>query len=224
MENGVDPDKFRFSFSHWENYSQCPRRWKFKNVDCLPTAPVGPAAQRGTIIHGQCDAYVMNESDKVPDIDFHLDVLEDLRNFNGDKGCEDKVEYSAAWEILPKKSADTHYVLIFDAWRVNDGTLEIFEWKTGKPKDSHQDQRKFYITGGFAKYDFQNIEATTYYLDGTEGPQNTKAKRSAQPTLIKLWKDRRELMLEDNFYPPRTGFHCRWCDFSRLKKGPCPVG
>jgi hypothetical protein len=214
-------EKFRFSFSQWEDYSGCPRRWRFKNIDLLPTSPIGSAGARGLLIHDQVDAYVSGDRDMPPDITHHLDVLDKLRESTNEKASEDKREFNAEWKQNPKKAPDTSYVLIMDAWERDGSHLHIFEWKTGKPKDSHAEQRKFYITGGFALFEVDTIKATTYYLDGTSEPCTTNAKRSAIDKLIPLWQMRRQTMLDDNFYPPRPGNQCNWCDFSKRKGGPC---
>jgi hypothetical protein len=38
----------------------------------------------------------------------------------------------------------------------------------------------------------------------------------------KAWEAKIALMMNDTIFAPKPGIYCRWCSFSKDKKGPCP--
>jgi hypothetical protein len=216
----------RISFSKWENYSQCPRRYKYGEVDKLPRSPIGAAGQRGTAIHDQIESFIKGSKGVDCPVTYHRDVLDRFRNAgNGELLTEYKVAFTDNWERTVPEDRNARYVGVFDAvlHRPGSGEVEIGEWKTGKPKDTHGDQRRLYTLMAFLTWGPEVVTATTYYFDNTSSPQRLTAKSSAIPKLIKIWNERHDMIVNDNFFPPRPGFYCRWCDFSRAKGGPCPI-
>ena len=212
----------RKSFSQWENYAQCPRRWKHGYIDKLPRTSAGPAAQRGIAIHNSIEGYIQGEHDQPPTA-YHRDILDYFRNrSNGELVTEYAVEFDSGWNRTGPKESQSGWVGVFDAVLIRPGELEIGEWKSGKPKDSHADQRRMYTLMGFMAWPVDKVVATTYYFDGTSEPNRLTATRKAIPILKKQWDDRGKQMETDTFWPPRPGYHCRWCDFSKSKGGPCP--
>ena len=54
-----------WSYSKLLDYEQCPYRVKLKYLDKVPQGPA-PAAERGTMIHGYAEDYVMGKLNKLP--------------------------------------------------------------------------------------------------------------------------------------------------------------
>lgn len=218
---------FRVSFSQWENYQQCPRRWKHKSIDRLPTAPAGEAASRGTLIHSTVEAYI--NGGKVeglhpaisPD---YVEVFDEYRlHSNGDRWTERSIGLARDFLWAAPKGDTTFIMMVLDAVRFDGKVVHVGEWKSGKPKDTHGDQRKLYALGALQWWQAEEAYVTTYYLEDTEKPQRLKVPATAKPKLIKLWKDRFQQMEDDQVCAPRAGFYCRWCDFAKSKGGPCPL-
>jgi len=207
------------SFSQWSNYSECPRRWSHKYIDKLATDPAGPAAERGSIIHDQTEQYIKKQVD-TPVAKYHNDVLERFRNA-AVVGTEAKYYFDDKWYPTAPKSATAAYVVVFDAYILHPTEVEIGEWKTGKPKDEHAGQREIYALAGHRQFGLPKVTATTYYLDGTAPPDKLTMHDTAVKNQIIKWQKRREQMMEDTFWPPRPGYYCRWCSFSKTKGGPC---
>jgi hypothetical protein len=216
----------KISFSQWENYQECPRRWKHRYLDKLPTTPAGPAAQRGIAVHAEVETFLQTKG-KTPvqtKIE-HLDVLEDIiKREKGEIHTEYKMHFDEAWNRTHKDSENVAWVGVFDAVHVTPKRVEVFEWKTGKPKATHSDQRNIYTLMAFRTWGPEEVTATTFYLDGTEGPCKLSATKKSVNILINKWDNRRYNMINDTFWPPRPGFYCRWCDFAKSKGGPCEFG
>jgi hypothetical protein len=228
---------FRWSFSQWENYNSCPARWKYKSVLKVPGSPPGPAAARGLDIHASVEEYILG---KIPESELHtavkkkfIPVLDAFRNHpNGDRYCEKKLGFDADWYLCsPMSKTHTACVAVLDAVRytkktnVDEGFLHIGEWKSGKPKDTHRDQRLLYAMFGWKAWKPTRVEVTTYYLEDTGPPQRTTLQTEEGYEKLKgVWNDRIALMQRDQFCAPRPGIHCNWCDYAKKKGGPCAFG
>lgn len=223
-----------YSFSQWERYNQCPANWKYKVRDRLPTSPAGPAAQRGLEIHATIEAYINGAQPWTlhpaikPD---YVHVFDEFRRWSGgDRWTERKLGMDKEWSWASPEDPEKHVLMVLDVVAFHKpkagayGKLKIGEWKSGKPKDTHKDQRTIYALGGLTWWQADEVEVETHYVEGTADTERLIAKRSALPKLIRIWDDRFKQMEDDKICAPRPGRHCDWCDFSRLKGGPCRVG
>ncbi|HEY3473255.1 MAG TPA: PD-(D/E)XK nuclease family protein [Anaerolineales bacterium] len=220
---------FRWSFSQWESYNSCPARWKYRSVLKMPSSPPGPAAARGIEMHSECDDYIMGRREQRPLIvaPRYTEILNSFRDHeNGDRHCELRLAMDENWSIVGPREPGAALIAVLDAVRVtNDKVVHIGEWKSGKPKDTHGDQRKMYATFGLAKWYYaEEVRVTTYYLEDTAPPAQLIVKPTALPKLISIWDERRSLMQRDQICAPRPGIHCRWCDYAKAKGGPCAFG
>jgi hypothetical protein len=223
--DGVKPI-FRWSFSQWESYSSCPARWKYRHRDKLPGKPPGPAAARGLRIHDEVEQYITGgRADPPAEVaKKYYPILDEFKNHeNGDRYCEQMIVFDSEWAQCGRHDPQAALIMVLDALRfANDGVLHIGEWKSGRPKDTHGDQRKMYALGGLKKYKNPvEVRVTTYYLEDTAPPQQLVVKPTAEEKLVTLWTDRKALMERDEICAPRPGIHCRWCDYAASKGGPC---
>ena len=248
---GVPKPKFRASFSQWENYQTCPQKWKFASIMKLPRTPPGPAAARGLHMHDRAEKFIKGEiddvnnweeglmfGDKKPAV-IHPKYIPMLRQFrdqpNGERYTEKKMAFDSEWYLCPTSSEHAAFIAVLDAARIggdryvrdhpDNGKVFIGEWKSGKPKDTHVDQRKIYAMFGYKTWLYPHVEVTTYYLEDTAPPQRLVLKSEEGFERLKaLWKGRVEEMESNSICAPRPGFYCRWCDFAKNKGGPCQFG
>lgn len=232
---------FRWSFTSWATYNQCPAKYKFKYVQKCPTLPAGPAAARGTEIHENIADFItckFDDPEKLHPAINKEQMLPTLNAFrhhpNGQRHVELPIYVNEKWEDVLRGSADRWATMIFDAvraggdWRCDPGedpheeVVSVAEWKSGKPKDEHKDQRSVYAVAALARFHYQHeVRVTTYYVEGTAPPARLVVKRSAEEKLQALWKGRIDTMRADTIRAPRPGYYCNWCDFSKAKGGPC---
>lgn len=218
---------FRFSFSQWETYDQCPAKWKFGSILKLPRRPPGPAASKGIEVHASVEKYIRGEikADGLhPAIhDMYVGVFDTYKDHhNGDRWTEKKLAFDADWAICPPTSPYTSCIAILDAVKFSDGVLDIGEWKSGKPKDSHADQRKLYGMTGMRAWYAHEVRVTTYYLENTAPPERFTIKTEEGWQKMKnLWEGRIRTMQRDDMCAPRPSFGCRFCDYSARVGGPC---
>jgi hypothetical protein len=155
----------------------------------------------------------------------YVPVLATFRDHpNGDRHTELKMGLSNEWQLSGGfKGDNTWCVMVLDAVRVLDDVAYVGEWKSGKPKDTHADQRKLYALGALVKWPhITAVDVTTYYLEDTSPPQRLKAGASAADKLKALWQGRVEMMQKDSFCAPKPSWTCKWCEYSKQKGGPCP--
>lgn len=224
---------FRWSFSQWTTYNECPAKWKFGSVLKLPRKPPGPAASRGLDVHDTVERYIKNEggieilhSAISPK---YIPILDEFRNHQGgDKYAEKKLAFDAEWYICDPKSKFASCVAVLDAVKftkhlgTDRGVLDIGEWKSGKPKDNHADQRTLYAMFGMRFWYADEVKVTTYYLEDTSPPARTTLASETGFTKLKdMWGSRIMTMQRDQMCAPRPGYYCRWCDFSKASGGPC---
>jgi hypothetical protein len=243
----VDASTFRWSFSQWEAYDTCPLMWKFKRDKSIPRRPPGPAAARGLDMHDRAEKYIKGEIDLStamygdPEMRFgdkkpakihedYIPILDAYREHqNGDRHTEKKMAMDSEWFLCGPSTQHACCIAVLDACKFTvqpDGykILDIAEWKSGFPKERHADQRKLYSAFGLKGWLADEVRTTTYYLEGTAKPQRLVVKASAWDTLVNLWSDRRNRMINDNITAARPGDHCNWCDFAARKGGPCQFG
>lgn len=237
MQPSTEIKPFRWSFSQWENYAGCPRRWMYKSVMKLPSSPPGPAAARGLEMHDRAERYIKGELESIEapgELRFgdkkaatiaekYVHVLDDFKNHpNGERHTEFRMAFDDEWYLTGGyQSANTWCIAILDAVRGQHGVLNIGEWKSGKPKDTHVDQRKLYALAGFRRWLVDEVRVTTYYLEDTAPPDRLVVKATAEDKLKALWNGRVEQMQRDKICAPKPGVHCRWCDYAKAKGGPC---
>ena len=232
---------FKWSFSQWETYNQCPAKWRFKSVLKLPGLPTGPAAARGLDMHERCEKYIVGAIEKdyllngSPTATFgskraakidpaYLPVLDEFRDHpNGERYVEHRLGFDNEWYLSGGVSKTAWCIGVLDAARVN-GAVHIAEWKSGTPKETHSDQRKLYALFGLRRWFASEVRVTTYYLEGTADPQRLVVKSSAEEKLRDLWNGRVQQMQTDQICAPRPGEGCRWCDYSARVGGPCKFG
>lgn len=226
----LEKPAFRWSFSQWETYSQCPAKWKFGSVLKLPRQPPGPAAARGLEIHASVEEYCKHGDASVLHGAIkprYIPIFDELRlHENGDTYQELKLGFDVDWATCPPQAKTAACIAILDGVRfANNGVAHVYEWKSGKPKDTHPDQRKLYAVASLLKFKATKAVVTTFYLEDTEVPQRTVvSEKGVRETLIPLWNSRIHQMQRDQFCAPKPSFGCNWCDFAKKKGGPCKFG
>jgi hypothetical protein len=211
------------SYSKLSTYEGCHLKYKFRYKDNIRT-PKGPAAQRGTDLHGSAEGYLLGQKNTIrkelvpikqvlllvkkqePFVEQKVSLREDLLRV-----CD--------WDA---KEAYLHMVL--DSAYINGNEVHVQEWKSGKVYPDHADQRRVYALGALAQWTaMQEVTVTTYYID--QGVKKTlRIDRSQRTLLVGEYLPRFKAMENEKRFTPNPGRQCYWCDYSRRKGGPCPAG
>jgi RecB family exonuclease len=231
MPTPREPQITAWSYSRWRDHSGtsgCPARAKFKHIMRLPD-PGGPALQRGSEIHALAERYVRGDLDYMPDaLETFAEEFKALRELHA--ASPDDVLLEAEWafdaQMNPVRWNDGRAWLrakVDLAVLRPGGVIQIVDHKTGgvRPAES-EDQLELYGLAGFAWCEgVHEVRAELWYLDHGHLEQRTYPVAD-QPKLEKLWRNRVAPMLADRKFPARPSAEsCRFCPYSKAKKGPC---
>jgi CRISPR/Cas system-associated exonuclease Cas4 (RecB family) len=198
----------------------------------------GPAAERGTQIHNRIEHYIRGIDVRLPwDAERPMEgvpplgsshplhgVVNRLKNWpGGDRHVERKLGFDIDWDLHPHDADDTAYMVVLDAVGYANGTVEIAEWKSGKPREEHGEQRLLYGLAGLRTWLPKKVTVTTYYVDMTGPAKRITVTPDNEQELKDMWSNRRETIINDKILAPRPNDKCRWCYLRKSAGGPCPM-
>lgn len=238
-----------WSYSRWQDYVQCPFKAKCKIIDKMKE-PDSPAGKNGTRVHvlaaalatgkvppldKQTEEYrkeaMVVAKGKIPsELETFAEEFKALRK-RGDVRVEAQWAFDKNWEIADwfdwnnawlRVKVDLFYLVTERKGKNVVTGCVIRDWKTGKKKDDHEQQRSLYALGAFLTFpDVQWVEVSHCYLDAGEEGGPERWTRDQLPELQKEWINRTHAMLNDTTFAPRAGRYCEWCVASKAKGGPC---
>jgi len=209
-----------WSLSQYNLYKKCPTAYKFRVVE-QRADPAGPAAARGTDIHAQLESYLATGKWSGNIREFTRLKAEDMRAQT--YVAEMRIALNSEWEPVEWKDPTAWVRGVVDAFRCAVEEINMGEWKTGKVYDDHVNQRRLYLVLALSMFPgVQRAKIETIYAD-QDHAQSSELAREDLTAEQEYWKEAAKPMLQDTFFSPRPGVHCRWCTFSREKGGPCQV-
>jgi ATP-dependent exoDNAse (exonuclease V) beta subunit len=237
-----------WSFSRKQNYDQCPRRAKFLYVDKLrePDAK-SPALAKGTRVHALAAAWVTK---RLPDFDawdgkellqYKAELEKVIRSktiplelarfeeefrvlIKAKARCEEMWNLGRDWRIIPGKDYNPNVWLRVkvDSHYIQKGRAVVHDYKTGKYKPDHAQQREIYAIAALEFYpDAESVTVYHDYLD--QGVEMHDAWDARDLSKLKVaWERRTAAMLKDTTFEARPSpDNCRWCTFKKSLGGPC---
>lgn len=228
-----------WSYSRLSTYEQCPQLAKYKYIDKLPE-PGSPAMERGSAIHKAAEDFLNGTIPRLPaSLQFYGDEAKRVRKMR--KADPESVTVETTWafradwtETKWNDWAGCRLRVKLDVAQLEDDTLTITDWKTGKysPQwnlQGYVDQVELYATAALTLYggDLPAVRVVPrlVFLDaGVVYPhlEETKVFTVADaPRLRKTWEKRAKPMLADKKFAPRPSSKCRWCHFRKENGGPC---
>lgn len=201
-----------WSFSRYQTYTQCPLKAKLQFIDKLRIAP-SPAMDRGRDMHKLCETFLKTPRAKIPP-ELERFKLE-LRAIKKDKA---KAEVEWAFDANYSKVDWFHYKAWLrvktDALIIKPPLARLIDFKTGRPKEDHEEQLSLYALAAFQMDSrIQTAVTELWYLDtGDMTPFTFQRKQMAD--LQDEWEEKTKAMLSDTEFVANPGFLCRFCDFS----------
>jgi DNA helicase-2/ATP-dependent DNA helicase PcrA len=100
--------------------------------------------------------------------------------------------------------------------RLDDGSYEIIDYKTGKPKDENlesedKEQLLIYQIAGQILFGEKIKKLTYYYLDNNSKISFLGTDKEVEQMKAKITKIIGEIQKSD--FPPKPGMMCKYCDF-----------
>lgn len=220
-----------WSFSRYNTYAQCPAKFKYQNIDKLPT-PTSDAMEFGKTVHKAAEDYLLGRRpDIIPELETRTDLLHAL------KGLDTRVEQNwgfardwspTGWFKEAGKPNPWLRAKLDVGIDYGDGSFEVIDWKTGKKRGDNQEQMQLFAVAVMAKY--PNVHTVNTRLSYTKLQPGEASEtygeyfRQDYDTLVKTWERRVKPMMEDETFEPTPNRLCGWCPFSNANGGPCLAG
>jgi len=237
------PENLRLSYSQINTYLDCPLKYKYAYVYAIPSRPTAPLSF-GTDIHQVLKEfysrlkdgnrlnygdlkkiYTKNWTGTGYEDGMQLErykakgfkLLEDFYNTNKDNPS---TPLYIEEEFLIKIKGHRLKGFIDRIDQLPDGSVEVIDYKTGKPKNESVLQGNVQLNiYAIACQEVMNLDPSVlslYYLEGNR-------KISIAPDAQQL-DDTKQLILGvidkvlTRDFPAKPGMQCKWCDFSTI----CP--
>jgi len=212
-----------WSYSRLSSWERCAFAAKCKYVDKLKE-PTNDAMLRGGKIHKKAESYINGELKSAPpelrSVRSFLLKLRKLKTLT-----EQQWSFDKNWQPVEWFSPATYVRMVVDAASsINNFKRLIVDHKTGKMRETHNDQLSLYALGTFYREPaVKTVDVQVNYIDhGIQSPKKPRTfERSEMKKLRKYWEGRARPMLLDKTFKPNPGYYCRWCHFRRSNNGPC---
>lgn len=214
-----------WSYSSLSQFEQCPRSWKYKNIDKMP-APKGPGLERGIIVHEMLE-HALRGSRPIRKHEFDSWLGKLVKKYRALKGLrvEESVHVDRQWEQVRNQHG---YYIPPGTWAT--GKLDMVapgflgDWKTGGVYlDKHEDQAELYalmltVITGIATWDCDLIYTDHQHVEPLHFDFSDPAYFEERK---KAWTKRALKIFSEKRFPKKPGRHCSWCPYHEKKGGPC---
>lgn len=214
---------------------------KLRYLDKIPEPP-SPAMQRGIEIHKKAEDYIKGVLKRLPKelVSFHKQFkkLRDIYSKCNKKDAykisiEDNWAFTSTWSQTQWNDWVNCWVRMkLDcAYQTKDGTLDIYDWKTGKFRPDNQEdyieQVELFALGAFLMYGHIDIvkpkliyvdQGIVYPILGSLEEAELTFKREDLGKLKGIWTKRTGPMMRDRKFAPRPNNFCSWCHFRKSNK------
>jgi hypothetical protein len=209
-----------WSYSRLSDYEACPRRAKYKHLDRL-VEPSGPALQRGSDIHKECEGYVTGRLTELPKSLARFPEEFAALRARKDVECERQLAVTSSWQPCDWFAANAWLRVVVDATyagAADEAGRVLLDYKTGRVYPDKVDQLDLYGLIAFAYHPgIKRVDSAFWYLDAGEVIARSLVVTELDK-LKKKWTKRVAPLLADERFDPKPGDPCRWCHFGQAGK------
>ena len=206
-----------WSYSRYGTWKKCPAQLKF-SMEFVGERLQHPAAARGQNMHSNIENYLLGKVELMLELAYYKTFLDQIRD---DAVPELPLALDSDWNPVDWDDPNRWWRGVLDCVVELGNDVYIYDWKSGQEYADHRDQREIYASAyESAVGPFSKIVVIHCYLDKK---QNTISvfKPEDLPPIRKKWEKNVQEMFDDELMVPNPGFHCRFCQFSRERNGPC---
>lgn len=221
-----------WSYSRWDKHHTCPLRFKLETLDGRKE-PDNDGMRRGKKTHDVLAAFLQPtavwDGVSVPaEAGKQAPLVAQLKQPEfGNVVIEQQWGFNRQWAATGwfAKANDPHGETwlrsILDVGVLyGDNTVEVIDWKTGKPRGTHDDQMELFAVSVLTKFPFvEAVDTRLAYTDFDHAEYGGPYPRRDLDKLIAKWEDKVRPMFEDTVYLPRPNEGCKFCPFSRSATG-----
>lgn len=205
------------SYSGLSLYKQCPARWAEQYINGN-REPSGPAAQRGTMLHEQLEAFFKGGQWPIEPgaLMPWYGLMRSLRHHS--PVPEQALAVTAGWNPVGFDDPNAYFRGKIDLSYTDDGVPVIVDFKSGRVYDSHEDQGMAYVA---LSPDADEYRVRFIYLDNYPTIREWVISGAARVEYVAKLREQIEEVRSAEEYPPTPGDHCRWCALSWRRGGTC---
>ena len=209
-----------WSYSSLTAFETCPRR--FHEVKILKNFadPPNEAAMHGNEVHKALELDLKGEKALPEKYKEYRPLIERVKAAPGKKLVEFKFALTQGFKPVGFFDKGAWVRGVIDFGLVNPKTAVILDWKTGKPKDDH-DQLKLFAAVAFHTYPYIETVHTGYAWLGHNKLQQEKFTREELPGIWQEFMPRITRLTKaetnDNFPPKPSGLCKNYCPVTNDK-------
>lgn len=235
------------SYSQLDTFSTCPLKYQFRYLLKLQT-PLPAAVHFGTSIHNTLrDFYTLLKTEALPSDKEKLNLLTSCFQKNWISYGYESSEFERDQKQRGVKMLERFYekerenlsapAFIEEGFslalgpikingridridRLNDGTYEVIDYKTGSKKDSDLSNNLQLSLYALACRDVLKIpvsKVSLYFLEDLEKVSVTRSTEQLEKCVQEITQAAQEISESD--FAPKPGFHCSYCDYRSI----CPA-
>lgn len=229
-----------WSFSRLKDYERCPWMLWLKAGEKRDLSHVDmTAANRGTMVHDACEAFVKGDGDLIKEMAKFADYFADLKveYEAGDVKVEEDWGFDQDWQVTGWFDKNVWCRMKLDNFRVigkdenNNPVAGIAtDYKTGKKfgnEVSHNQQGQLYAIGSFMRFPtLELVDVEFKYLDHGLNSKKKQYTRAKAMQFLASWQARAEKLTSDREFRPKPNkINCKWCPFGPQNgDGSCEWG
>lgn len=224
IELGLIP---AWSHSSLKVFETCAYRSYISKVKRVPE-DYGPAAERGSLIHDECEKYVKGELEQLPKAcGKFVKQFKKLKEEFAKAKVETEGEwgFTIDWEPCAWLAPEVWARVKLDALHhESESSARVIDYKTGKKignEISHSQQGLTYAIATFFRYkDLESIQTEFWYLDHGETLTQVYTRDEAMMFMPKLQERALAMTTATKFPPNPSTYNCKWCSYG---KGEYPM-
>lgn len=218
-----------WSISRLKDFERCPLYAYEVHVLRHRDQKPSPAAERGTRIHGEAEAYV--KADRAPrtlapELAPHKARLQELRRATA-RFTELKFGLTSMWEPCGFSAPETWARGAYDVVALTAEGVRVVDHKTGRRYPEHLDQLRFYAVAALAwQPKAPRVVAEAWYIDEPPSAPALRHELTRDCLVLEMahFEERAARMstLRKIVATPNT--RCRWCHLNKDNGGTCEEG
>lgn len=217
-----------WSLSKLGTFTKCRRKFLYSYIEGRP-APAGSAADRGVAVHAAIEAFFKDGKSLPPEFAYWTNYFTTLRSLPNFPELE--LGMRPGWVPCSFGDPTVWWRGVLDLWVLHEGKGWLFDWKTGKIYEDHDDQKELYAIASFLAHpEIDEIQAFHIYVD-IKKTTHKVYQRDSLDALIAKWNAKLApyfaalaMVAADPtdahmYFSTNPGYLCAYCPYS---KNPCP--
>lgn len=206
------------SYSGKALYKKCPRAWWYSYIQGI-RKPDNVYTIRGKKYHSKLEDFFNNKNgypSGEPVLRPWRPYMRGLKQHS--PVAEGEVAVNIMWTPTTFNDPAAFARGLIDLWWEEPGIRHIYDWKTGKIYEDHEDQAEYYAA---LSPDRDLVQTTFAYLDIPTVTSTWEYTRNEVEEIRDKLDEEIMIIRMDKEWRPRPSGHCKWCAHNWRLGGEC---